>query len=198
MLQGGILDNVTGELPSSFAPFAQAGESSGQPAYAARVAWTRSVFGMPLTLGAAGYYSRQNWSFDHNVDGWAAMTDWSVPLARRVSLTGEFYRGRAIGGLGGGVGRSVLFSGESQSAGAGAAPEFGGRMVAAENYGQQQTGVQRRVRSGQSVRAGCAGLSLERRFPRSPAAEPQLTGECHLSSTLGPALVGRIPSPEDV
>ena len=112
VLQGGILDNVTGELPSSFAPFAQAGESSGQPAYAARAAWTRSVFGMPLTLGAAGYYSRQNWSMDQNVDGWAAMTDWSVPLTRRVSLTGEFYRGRAIGGLGGAVGRSVLFSGD--------------------------------------------------------------------------------------
>jgi regulator of replication initiation timing len=111
VLQGGILDNVTGELPSAFAPFAQAGQSSGQPAYAGRVAWTRSVFGMPLTLGAAGYYSRQTWSMNQNVDGWAAMTDWSVPLARRVSLTGEFYRGRAIGGLGGAVGRSVLFSG---------------------------------------------------------------------------------------
>lgn len=115
MLQAGIIDNVTGELPSSFIPFAQAGESSGQPAYAARVSWTRNVFGMPLTLGTAGYYSRQNWSFDREVDGWAAMTDWSVPLARRVSLTGEFYRGRAIGGLGGGVGRSVLFSGNPNS-----------------------------------------------------------------------------------
>jgi len=111
VLQGGILDNVTGELPSAFAPFAQAGQSSGQPAYAGRIAWTRSVFGMPLTLGAAGYYSRQTWSMNQNVDGWAAMTDWSVPLARHVSLTGEFYRGRAIGGLGGAVGRSVLFSG---------------------------------------------------------------------------------------
>ncbi len=109
-LQGGIMDNVTGERPSAFEPFAQAGESSGQPAYAARVAWTRSIFGMPLTLGTAGYYSRQNWSFDHRVDGWAAMTDWSIPLARGVTLTGEFYRGRAVGGLGGAVGRSVLFS----------------------------------------------------------------------------------------
>ena len=109
-LQGGIMDNVTGELPSSFEPFAQAGESSGQPAYATRVAWTRTVFGMPMTLGAAGYYGRQNWGFEHNIDGWAAMTDWSVPLTRRVSFTGEFYRGRAVGGLGGAVGRSVLFS----------------------------------------------------------------------------------------
>jgi hypothetical protein len=112
-LQGGIMDNVTGELPSNFAPFAQAGESSGQPAYATRVAWTRNIFGRPLTLGTAGYYSRQSWSADHRVDGWAAMTDWSVPLTQRVSLTGEFYRGRAIGGLGGGVGRSVLFSANS-------------------------------------------------------------------------------------
>ena len=112
-LQGGIMDNVTGELPSAFHPFAQAGESSAQPAYAARLAWTRNISGRPLTLGAASYYSRQNWSFGHNLDGWAAMTDWSIPLTRRVSLTGEFYRGRAIGGVGGGVGRSVLFSGDS-------------------------------------------------------------------------------------
>jgi hypothetical protein len=113
LLQGGLMDNVTGELPSaSVERTAQAGESSGQPSYAARIAWTRSVFGMPLTLGAAGYYSRQTWIFNNRVDGWAGMTDWSVPLARRVSLTGEFYRGRAIGGLGGGVGRSVLFSGD--------------------------------------------------------------------------------------
>jgi hypothetical protein len=112
-MQAGIMDNVTGELPASFEPFAQAGESSGQPAYATRVAWTRNVFGMPLTVGAAGYYGRQSWGFDHRIDGWAAMTDWSVPLTHRVSLTGEFYRGRAIGGLGGAVGRSVLFSSDS-------------------------------------------------------------------------------------
>jgi regulator of replication initiation timing len=111
-LQGGIMDNATGELPNStFERPKQAGESSGQPAYALRTAWTRGVLGLPLTLGAAGYYSRQNWVNNNRVDGWAGMMDWSIPLARRVSLTGEFYRGRAVGGLGGGVGRSVLFSG---------------------------------------------------------------------------------------
>ena len=79
------MDNVTGELPyATFQRPAQAGESSGQPAYAVRVSWTRSVFGMPLTLGTAGYYSRQNWVFNNHVDGWAGMTDWSIPLARRV------------------------------------------------------------------------------------------------------------------
>jgi hypothetical protein len=112
-LQGGIMDNVTGELPfSTFERPAQAGESSGQPAYAARIAWTRQVFGMPLTMGTAGYYSRQSWIANQPVDGWAGMTDWSIPLGRRISLTGEFYRGRAIGGLSGGIGRSVVFSGD--------------------------------------------------------------------------------------
>src|SRR5438128_10621648 len=39
------------------------------------------------------------------------MNDWDIPIAPRVNLCGEFYRGTAVGGLGGGVGRSVLFSG---------------------------------------------------------------------------------------
>jgi len=40
------------------------------------------------------------------------MADWETPLAPRVSLSGEFYRGLAIGGLAGGFGRSVLFNGD--------------------------------------------------------------------------------------
>jgi len=112
-IQGGILDNLTGEFPAD--PYFRSpgpGESSGQPAYAVRTAWTTSVFGRPLILGAGGYYSRQNWGFDHYIDGWAGLTDWEIPLARRLSLSGEFYRGRAVGGIGGGISRSVVFLGE--------------------------------------------------------------------------------------
>ena len=111
-VQGGLIDNITGEPP--FVPYdrqKQAGESSGQPAYGVRVAWTRKLFGQSLTLGTAGYYSRQRWGFERHVDGWAGMFDWAVPLSERWSLNGEFYRGRAIGGLGGGIGRSTLYSG---------------------------------------------------------------------------------------
>jgi len=112
VLQAGLLDNVTGEPPFiSYDRLAQAGEASGQPAYGVRMAWTRKLFGQDLTLGTAGYYSRQNWGFSRHVDGWAGMTDWQVPLAARFSISGEFYRGRAIGGLGGGIGRSTLYSG---------------------------------------------------------------------------------------
>ena len=111
-IQGGILDNLSGEPPyTAYSREPQAGESSAQPAYAARVAWTRSIHGQPLTLGTAGYYSRQDWGFEHYTDGWAGMADWEIPLASRISFTGEFYRGRAIGGLGGGIGQTVIFSG---------------------------------------------------------------------------------------
>ena len=111
-VQAGLMDNITGEPPFvSYDRQKQAGESSGQPAYGARVAWTRKLFGQPLTFGTAGYYSRQRWGFDRHVDGWAGMFDWAVPLSERWSLNGEFYRGRAIGGLGGGIGRSTLYSG---------------------------------------------------------------------------------------
>lgn len=111
-VQGGILDNLTGEPPYNGSLRNQvAGDRSGIPAYAGRVAWTQTVLGRPLTVGAAGYYSRQNWGFNRDLNGWAGMADWDIPLSERLELSGEFYRGVAIGGLGGGLGRSVLFSG---------------------------------------------------------------------------------------
>jgi hypothetical protein len=110
-LQGGIFDNLTGERPyNTFLRSPSAGERASQPAYGARLAWTTDILGKPMTLGTAGYYSRQDWSFNHHVDGWGGMADWDIPIALRFSLSGEFYRGRAIGGLGGGFARSVLFS----------------------------------------------------------------------------------------
>ena len=119
LFQGGILDPVTGEVPAStpgtqggYYRQAGPGEASRQPAYATRTAWTRNLFGQPLRLGVAAFYSRQNYGFSRNVDGWAAMTDIELPLSSRFSLSGKLYRGKALGGLYGGIGRSVLFSGD--------------------------------------------------------------------------------------
>ncbi len=111
-LQGGLLDPLSGEPPTSETyRVPQAGERSRQPAYASRIAWTHGPDDRPLTLGVGGYYSRQNYGIGRTVDAWAGTADWSVPLSNRLGLTGEFYRGRALGGLGGGTGRSVLFNG---------------------------------------------------------------------------------------
>ena len=118
IFQGGILDPVTGETPSTgYNRVAGPGEESRQPAYASRIAWTHNIFGQPLRLGVAGYYSRQEYGYGQNVDGWAGMTDVELALNHQFSLTGEFFRGRALGGLYGGVGQSVLFSGTPGAAG---------------------------------------------------------------------------------
>ncbi len=109
-MQAGILDNLDWEPPyNSFERTLQAGELSGQPAYAFRTAWSRPVHEHPLSVGVAGYYGRQDWAWDRIVDAWAGMADWQLPLLPRLQLSGEFYRGRGIGGLGGGIGTSVVY-----------------------------------------------------------------------------------------
>jgi hypothetical protein len=111
-LQGGILDSLSGEYPEdSFVRYPTWGEMSGQPAYAARVSLSQRVFGQNLTVGFGGYYGRQNWGFSRNVDGWAGTTDVTLPLGKLLEFTGEFYRGRAVAGLGGGIGQSALLTG---------------------------------------------------------------------------------------
>jgi hypothetical protein len=111
MLQAGILDSLSGELPVSQDRLPSWGEQSGQPAYAGRVAWTHRAFGQDLTVGFGGYYARQNFGLGRNVNGWASTFDVLVPLGKYFNLSGEFYRGAAVAGLGGGIGQSILTSG---------------------------------------------------------------------------------------
>jgi hypothetical protein len=114
-LQGGILDPLTGEPPYgddyTWYRIPQAGERSRQPAYAGRVAYSHPLFGHTFSVGTAGYYSREDYGYGRDVNGYAAMIDLTLPLNRFLTLSGSLYRGQAIGGLGGGIGRSVLYSG---------------------------------------------------------------------------------------
>ncbi|HKT89772.1 MAG TPA: hypothetical protein VJQ59_15110 [Candidatus Sulfotelmatobacter sp.] len=109
-MQAGVLDNLDWEYP--YDPFyrsAQAGELSGQPAYAMRTAWSRTANNHTLSFGVAGYYGRQNWRWARTVDAWSGMADWQIPILPKLQLSGEFYRGRGIGGLGGAIGTSIVY-----------------------------------------------------------------------------------------
>ena len=110
-VEAGILDNVTGDLSYGTHRQPQAGESTGNPAYALRTGWAGSFNGRPAVFGISSYFSPQHWGQGWNVNGWAVATDWRAPIARRFELSGELYRGRAVGGIGGGIGQSVIFSG---------------------------------------------------------------------------------------
>jgi hypothetical protein len=111
LFQGGILDPLSGETPGA-GSYRQSGpgEASRQPAYGTRVAWTRNIFGQPLRVGVGGYYGRQDYGYNRRVDAWAVMSDVELPLGSKFDVSGKFYRGRALGGLYGGLGQSVLFS----------------------------------------------------------------------------------------
>jgi hypothetical protein len=111
LLQAGILDSLSGELPVGQDRFPSWGEQSGQPAYAGRIAWTHRAFGQDLTVGFGGYYARQNFGLGRNVNGWASTFDVLFPLGKYFNLSGEFYRGAAVAGIGGGIGQSILASG---------------------------------------------------------------------------------------
>jgi hypothetical protein len=111
-LQGGILDSLTGNIPEPGYRYPTAGEQSGQPAYASRIALRKRFHGRDFTGGVAGYYARQDWGFARNVDSWAGTADVTIPITDWVTLSGEFYRGRAVGGLGGGIGQTILLNGD--------------------------------------------------------------------------------------
>lgn len=112
LLQAGLLDSLSGDTPpSDFYRYPTWGENSGQPAFATRISWSHALAGENLTFGAGGYYGRQNWGFGRSVDGWAGTLDLLLPLSSRFEFSGEFYRGRAVGGLGGGIGQTGLWNG---------------------------------------------------------------------------------------
>jgi hypothetical protein len=111
--QAGILDPVSGETPLQRSyRIPGPGENSRTPAFGGRAAWSHTLFGQPLRWGWGGFYSRQDYGFDRTVDGWAGMTDVELPLSHRFFLSGKLYRGKGLGGLYGGIGRSAVFSGD--------------------------------------------------------------------------------------
>jgi hypothetical protein len=112
LVQGGILDNLSGDRPpSEYYRYPSWGEYSGQPAYATRLAWTQKTHGQNVTLGFGGYYGRQTWGYRRGIDSWAGTVDLTLPLGGMFEFTSQFYRGRAVGGIGGGIGQSVLWNG---------------------------------------------------------------------------------------
>ncbi len=111
-LQAGLIDPLAGQNSGyAYARVPQAGEASRQPALVARNSLSRMMAGRKMTLGIGGYYSRRNYGFDRNIDGWAGTADWKIPLTKWLELSGEAYRGRAIGALWGSTGVSVITSG---------------------------------------------------------------------------------------
>lgn len=112
-VQAGILETLSGDTPDfAYERTSTWGEKSGGPGFAGRVAWSHTAFGQNIVAGLGGYYGREGWGLGRSVDSWAGTLDLTVPFGRFVEFTGQFYRGRAVGGLGGAIGQSVLWNGQ--------------------------------------------------------------------------------------
>lgn len=84
-----------------------------QPGYEGRIAYEWGDPSRPYELGANGYYTRQLYygsgmNQNQALDFWAGTVDWRVPIPKVAELSGEFYRGRGIGDLGGGAFKNVV------------------------------------------------------------------------------------------
>jgi hypothetical protein len=60
-------------------------------------------------LGVGGYFAPHHSSLGYNFDAWAATLDDRLRLPARLQLTSSFYRGLALGGLGGGAYKDFVY-----------------------------------------------------------------------------------------
>jgi hypothetical protein len=110
VLQGGILDPFTEETPPFQGRVPTAGENTRVPAVAGRVALDRSSAAHhPFSVGFGGYHARQRYQTFSEIDSWTVNADLQVPLGKRLEVSGEWYEGQAVGGLGGGIWMSVVY-----------------------------------------------------------------------------------------
>ncbi len=110
-LQFGVLDPFNGELPPSFyLRQPEAGELSRTPGIAARPSLDFPIAGQIATIGAGGYFARQNYGYNRVLDAWAATLDWNLPFGERWALSGELHRGQGLGGMWGAIGTSVIYT----------------------------------------------------------------------------------------
>jgi hypothetical protein len=111
-LQFGVLDPFDGELPATqYLRPAEAGELSRTPGLAARPSLDFPLGSQVATIGAGGYFARQDYGYGHVVDAWAATLDWNLPFGERWALSGELHRGLGLGGMWGAIGTSIVYTG---------------------------------------------------------------------------------------
>jgi hypothetical protein len=87
-------------------------EASRRPGYEGRIAFhadsISTAIPHPFAIGVGAYSSNQYYGNSSNIHSWAVTGDWQIPLFKRVDISGEAYRGRALGGFGGGVYKDVV------------------------------------------------------------------------------------------
>ncbi len=117
-LQAALIDTGDAPLTPAVAPSSTvtyvpptSAEQSSKPGVEARVAW----FGpgqddSRMHIGVGGYFAEHDSAIGRNYDSWASTLDARLSLGPHLELTGNFYRGAALGGLGAGGYKDFVYS----------------------------------------------------------------------------------------
>jgi hypothetical protein len=63
----------------------------------------------PFTIGFGGYRAQQQYGTFSTVASWTLNSDFKAGFGKHLELSGEWYQGQAVGGLGGGIWTSVVY-----------------------------------------------------------------------------------------
>lgn len=118
-LQGAAIDAGDAPLTPATAPTATvtytpptSAERSAKPGVEARMALVGAGQDEDkrMHVGVGGYFAKHNSVLGRNYDSWASTLDLRLPLVARLELSGNFYRGAALGGLGAGGYKDFAYS----------------------------------------------------------------------------------------
>lgn len=113
-LQAALIDVADPAVPGATkSANASLAELSRWPGSEARVALAGGKDDAGPEFGIGGYFSPHRTSGGTRFDAWAGTLDYRLPLPARLELSGSFYRGQALGGLGGGGYKDYIYSSEN-------------------------------------------------------------------------------------
>ena len=91
-------------------------EQSRWPGTEARVAFASGTDGVGPEIGFGGYFSPHRIPTGMRFNAWAGTMDLRLPLPKHFELSGSFYRGQALGGLGGGAFKDYVIRTDTNTA----------------------------------------------------------------------------------
>ena len=114
-LQAGVID--LGDAPYTSSVIAQNGivvtqstaEASRWPGAEARVAFPSGGVENRLEIGAGGIFAPHRSFGGTTFETWAGTLDARIPITTHSALSGAFYRGQGLGGLGGGAFKDYVY-----------------------------------------------------------------------------------------
>lgn len=92
---------------NTYLPLPSDDESEKWPAVESRISWTTGTESR-FHVGLGGYRGALKTNYASTIQSWAVSSDLSLRLVPRVSISGEFYRGSSLAGLGGGNYKDIL------------------------------------------------------------------------------------------